>query len=146
MTCSITFDIRTNRTLKGHKNYFFTVLHDDWWVLKVTDGWAELVLAFDAVKTFSKYQVLLSMPPVKTLLLLSFNSIIILEGTGFLFCFFDHAHGIWKFLGQGSNPCHSSGLSQCSDNAGFLTHCATLKSRSHRFSIEVCSYCVIYCH
>ena len=30
--------------------------------------------------------------------------------------------GMQKFLGQGSNPCHSSDLSHRSDNAGSLTH------------------------
>lgn len=32
------------------------------------------------------------------------------------FFFFGHAHTMWKFLGQGSNPCHRS------DNARSLTH------------------------
>ena len=29
--------------------------------------------------------------------------------------------GMWKFLGQGSNPCHSSDLSCCSGNTCTLT-------------------------
>ena len=33
--------------------------------------------------------------------------------------FFGCTNGVWKFLGQGSNLCHSS------DNSGCLTHCAT---------------------
>ena len=35
------------------------------------------------------------------------------------------AHSIWKFPGQGPNPCHSSDLSHCSDDAGSSTHCAS---------------------
>ena len=33
-------------------------------------------------------------------------------------CFFGHAHGMWKFWGQGSNFCHSSDQSHCSDHGG----------------------------
>ena len=36
--------------------------------------------------------------------------------------FFCHAHGMQKFLGQGSNPCHSGDPSHCSDNTGSSTH------------------------
>ena len=39
--------------------------------------------------------------------------------------FFGCVHGMWKFLGQGSNPCHSSSQSYCSDSAGSLTCYAT---------------------
>ena len=39
--------------------------------------------------------------------------------------FFGHAHGIQKFLGQGSNPHHSSNQSYSSDNIRSLTHWAT---------------------
>ena len=39
------------------------------------------------------------------------------------FSFFVHAHSMWKFLGQGSNPHHSSNPSRCNDNARSLTHC-----------------------
>ena len=39
--------------------------------------------------------------------------------------FFGCACGVWKFLGQGSNLCHSSNLSHCSDNARSLTFCTT---------------------
>ena len=34
--------------------------------------------------------------------------------------FFGCAHGMWKFPGQGSNPCHSSDPSCCSDNSQIL--------------------------
>ena len=30
---------------------------------------------------------------------------------------------MWIFLGQGLNPCHSSSLSCCRDNARSLSHC-----------------------
>ena len=55
------------------------------------------------------------------------------------FLFFGHAHGMWKFLGQGSNPCHSSNLNHCSDITPSLTCCATrelpgCELRSLRFS------------
>ena len=40
----------------------------------------------------------------------------------FFFFFFGHAHGMWKFLGQGSNLLHSSDPSCYSENAGSLTH------------------------
>ena len=42
----------------------------------------------------------------------------------FFICLFSgggYAHSIWKFLDQGSNPCHSSNLSHSSDNSGSLT-------------------------
>ena len=33
------------------------------------------------------------------------------------FCFvLSHAHGMWKFLGQGLNPCKGSDTGRCSDN------------------------------
>ena len=41
----------------------------------------------------------------------------------FFFFFFGCAHRMWKFLGQGSNPHHSSDQSYCSDCAGSLTCC-----------------------
>ena len=44
------------------------------------------------------------------------------------FCLFvfGHTHGMWKFPGQGLNPCHNSDPSCCSDNAGSLIFfCAT---------------------
>ena len=40
-----------------------------------------------------------------------------------LFLFFGHGCDIWKFLGQGSNLCHSSDPGCCSDNAESLTCC-----------------------
>ena len=36
-----------------------------------------------------------------------------------------HTCGMWKFRGQGSNPCHSSDQSHCSDSARSLTCCTT---------------------
>ena len=39
--------------------------------------------------------------------------------------FFGQVHDMWKFLGQESNPYHSSDQSCCSDNTGSLTHCMT---------------------
>ena len=42
----------------------------------------------------------------------------------YLFIFFGCTCGIWKFLGQGSNLCHSSDQSCCSDNTRSLTCCA----------------------
>ena len=38
---------------------------------------------------------------------------------------FGIALGMWKFPGQGSNPCHRSNPSHCSDNTGSLTCCTT---------------------
>ena len=43
--------------------------------------------------------------------------------------FFGPAWSMWKFLGQGSNPCHSSDLSHCSDNARSLICCSTRELR-----------------
>ena len=55
----------------------------------------------------------------------------------FLFIFFDHTHGIWKFPGHESNLCHSNDLSSYRDKAGYLTHynmrelqCTTFKIRN----------------
>lgn len=45
----------------------------------------------------------------------------------FLFLFFGYTCGMWKFLGQGSNPHHSSRLGCYSDTARSSTHCATRK-------------------
>ena len=39
----------------------------------------------------------------------------------YFYYYFGHAHGMWKFLGQGSNPSHSSSPSCFSDNARSLT-------------------------
>ena len=41
------------------------------------------------------------------------------------FLFLGHSHSMWKFLGWGSNTCHSSNPSCYNDNGGFLTHCTT---------------------
>ena len=38
------------------------------------------------------------------------------------FFFFGCAHGMWKFLGQGSNLYNNSDPSSCSDKGGSLTH------------------------
>ena len=47
------------------------------------------------------------------------------EGNDLVFVgFFGHAHSMWKFLGQGSNLCHGSDPSCCSDNTGSLTYCS----------------------
>ena len=43
----------------------------------------------------------------------------------FILFFFGCTHGMWKFLGQGSNLCHSSDQGCCSDDVGYLTRCAT---------------------
>ena len=54
---------------------------------------------------------------------------------GFLLCFilfFGCSHGTWKFLGQGSNPHHSSDLSCYSDNPESLTRCATRELQNHK--------------
>ena len=45
----------------------------------------------------------------------------------FLTLFFGYTCGTWKFLGQGLDMRHGSASSQCSDNAGSLTHCTTRK-------------------
>ena len=42
-------------------------------------------------------------------------------GGGVCLFLFGHAYGMWKFLGQGSNPCHSSDPSHHSNSAGTLT-------------------------
>ena len=49
--------------------------------------------------------------------------------------FFGHVCRMWNFLGQGSNPWHSSDLSRCSDNVRSLTHCATRELQN-----TICSY------
>lgn len=48
----------------------------------------------------------------------------------FFLSFFGHTHGRQKFLGQGSNLCHSSDLSHCSDKhqiLNLLSHTRTPK-------------------
>ena len=49
------------------------------------------------------------------------------------FFLFGHTHGMWTFPGQGSNPCHNSNPSCCSDNAGSLTCCVTELPRTAYF-------------
>ena len=44
----------------------------------------------------------------------------------FWFCF-GCTHGMWEFLGQGSNPCHSSNPNHCSDNGESVICCAKRK-------------------
>ena len=39
--------------------------------------------------------------------------------------FLGHMSSVWKFPGQGSNPCHSSSPSWCSNNVRSLTLCTT---------------------
>ena len=51
-----------------------------------------------------------------------------------LFCFFNHSLSMWKFLGQGSNLCHSNNLGCCSDNTGSLTRCASREFLEFLFS------------
>ena len=43
----------------------------------------------------------------------------------FFFFFFGYACSMWKCPGQGSNPYHSSNLSQSSHNSECLSHCTT---------------------
>ena len=43
----------------------------------------------------------------------------------FLIFYFGHNHGIWKFLGLGSNPHQSCGLHHSCSNTGSLTLYAT---------------------
>ena len=43
----------------------------------------------------------------------------------FFFTFYGCFCGMWKFLGQALNVCHSSDPGHCCDNAGSFTHCAT---------------------
>ena len=47
--------------------------------------------------------------------------------------FFRQARGLWKFLGQGSNLCHSSDPSCCSDTTRSLPRCATRELLPHSF-------------
>ena len=50
------------------------------------------------------------------------------------FIYFDHVHSIWKFLGQGSNPYHSSNPSHSSGNTKSLTDNLPRNSCSFTFS------------
>ena len=51
----------------------------------------------------------------------------------FLVCFFFFGctHGIWKFLGQESNPSCGCYLCQSCSNTGSLTHCTTVGTPAH---------------
>ena len=42
-------------------------------------------------------------------------------------------HGMWKFLGQGLNLCHSRDLSYYSDNARSLTYCTTKELQEYHY-------------
>lgn len=46
---------------------------------------------------------------------------------GSLFFFFGHTQGVWKFLGQGSNPHHGCDLYPSFGKAGSLTCCTAQK-------------------
>ena len=50
----------------------------------------------------------------------------------FFFLFFGHTCRMWKLPGQGSNPCHSSNPSHCSDNTGSLIRSATFYYNFHK--------------
>ena len=56
--------------------------------------------------------------------------------------FFCHICGIWKFLGQGLNPNHSSNLNCYSDNAGSLT-CFTTRELLNISFVLLLNYCVV---
>ena len=49
----------------------------------------------------------------------------------FFFKIFGHDLGIWKFLGQRSNPHHSSDPTHSSDNARSLASCASRELQGH---------------
>ena len=51
-----------------------------------------------------------------------------------LFFFLGCTFSMQKFLGQGSNPCHTSDPDCCNDNTRFLTCCITREL--HRLSIN----------
>ena len=55
------------------------------------------------------------------------------------FSFFFHTCNMWKFPGQGSNPCCSDDPSHCSDNAGSLTSCAARERLYIRTLNAVCA-------
>ena len=55
----------------------------------------------------------------------------------FIFFFlFGHAFCMQKFLGQGSNLCHSIDLSHCTDKLGSLTSCTSRKLLTSFFKIN----------
>ena len=61
------------------------------------------------------------------------HSIVLYVNTFLLFL--GHTLGVWKFPGQGSNPCH---LHQCT-NARLLTHLATWKLPCCTFGEPLCN-------
>ena len=71
-------------------------------------------------KAVSNLSVIFSKDDLPWLLVTTFP----LSGVPFLGC----AHGMWKFLGQGENPYHSSDPSHCNDNASSLTSYTTRNS------------------
>ena len=52
--------------------------------------------------------------------------------------FFHHARGMWKFSGQGSNPCHGSDPSHCGDNTRSLSCCTTRELLHKHFLTTEC--------
>ena len=63
---------------------------------------------------------------------------------GIIWCtnfFFGHPCSIWKFLSQGSNPCHSSSTSHCSDII-FLS-CSVTKEVPQTFLMLMIFYFVV---
>ena len=54
----------------------------------------------------------------------SININITINSFSIIFFFFGHPYGMWKFLGQRSNLCHSSSPSHCSDIRSLIC-CAT---------------------
>ena len=51
---------------------------------------------------------------------------------------FCHAHGMWNFQGQGSNPRRSRDPNPCSDNTESLTHWATRGTPQRHFLWFIC--------
>ena len=58
----------------------------------------------------------------------------------FFFFHFGHIHTISKFLGQGSNLCHSTNPSHCSDLSRSLTCCATRELQDVFYNIFIYVY------
>lgn len=54
--------------------------------------------------------------------------------------FFPHTLGMWRFLGQGLELCHSSTPSYCSDNTRYLSCCATRERPMRVF------FCCVFFH
>ena len=87
-----------------------------WWGLHWICGRLWVILPLNSTLLMHKYG-------------LSFHLLYLFLFYSPMFCsfhctdFFCHccAHGLWKFLGQTLNLCHSKDPSRCSDNAGYLT-------------------------